>query len=278
MSLRVNELIHTFRAEGAANLPGVLPSLKDLFALPRTPEDPVTGIFLSSGDPTAAEICASAGFDYLLVDSEHSPLSLASIQAQLRAIAGYPTLSVVRVPDNDEVIIKQYLDLGVQSLIVPMVDSVAEAEAAARSVAYPSAGVRGVGAALARSGRWGGIPGYLPRARETITLVVQAESAAAVAGIEEIAAVDGVDGVFVGPSDLAASMGLIGQQTHPDVVAAVKHVITAVQAAGKFVGVNAFAQDQARDYLAAGADFVNVGADVALLASGARSLAGAFRG
>lgn len=211
------------------------------------------------------------------MDGEHSPLSLESIQAQLRAIAGYPVLSVVRVPDNDEVIIKQYLDLGVQSLIVPMVDSVAEAEAAARSVAYPSAacGCRRGARALRTLG---GIPGYLPRARETITLVVQAESAAAIASIEEIAAVDGVDGVFVGPSDLAASMGLIGQQTHPDVVAAVKHVITAVQAAGKFVGVNAFAQDQARDYLAAGADFVNVGADVALLASGARNLAGAFRG
>nr|WP_312795938.1 aldolase/citrate lyase family protein [Kocuria sp.] len=234
-------------------------------------------MFHSSGDPAAAEILAGTGFDYLLIDGEHSPLSLETIQSVLRAIAAYPTLGVVRVPENSEVLIKQYLDLGAQSLVVPMVDSVEEAQAAARAVAYPPEGVRGVGSALARSGRWNRIPGYLTRARETITLIVQAESAAAVENAAAIAAVDGVDGVFIGPSDLAASMGLLGQQTHPDVVAAVKHVISEVKAAGKFVGVNAFAQDQARDYLASGADFVNVGADVALLAAGSKALLEAFR-
>lgn len=277
MSLRVNELIRSFRAEGAANLPGALPSLKDLFPL-ADGEQPVIGIFHSSGDPTAAEILAGTGFDYLLIDGEHSPLSLETIQSVLRAVAAYPTLGMVRVSANDEVLIKQYLDLGVQTLVVPMVDSVEEAQAAARAVAYPPQGVRGVGSALARSGRWNRIPDYLARARETITLIVQAESADSVANIREIAAVEGVDGVFIGPSDLAASMGLLGQQTHPDVVAAVKHVITEVKAAGKFVGVNAFAQDQARDYLTAGADFVNVGADVALLANGSRALLEAFQG
>ena len=276
MSVRVNELIQSFRVEGAANLPGALPSLKDLFPL-ASGDQPVVGIFHSSGDPTAAEILAGTGFDYLLIDGEHSPLSLGTIQSVLRAVAAYPTLGMVRVPANDEVLIKQYLDLGAQTLVVPMVDSVEEARAAARAVAYPPKGVRGVGSALARSGRWNRIPDYLVRARETITLIVQAESADSVANITEIAAVEGVDGVFIGPSDLAASMGLIGEQTHPDVVAAVKHVITEVKAAGKFVGVNAFAQDQARDYLAAGADFVNVGADVALLANGSRALLEAFR-
>ena len=276
MSVRVNELIQSFRVEGAANLPGALPSLKDLFPL-ASGDQPVVGIFHSSGDPTAAEILAGTGFDYLLIDGEHSPLSLGTIQSVLRAVAAYPTLGMVRVPANDEVLIKQYLDLGAQTLVVPMVDSVEEARAAARAVAYPPKGVRGVGSALARSGRWNRIPDYLARARETITLIVQAESADSVANITEIAAVEGVDGVFIGPSDLAASMGLIGEQTHPDVVAAVKHVITEVKAAGKFVGVNAFAQDQARVYLAAGADFVNVGADVALLANGSRALLEAFR-
>ena len=276
MSVRVNELIQSFRVEGAANLPGALPSLKDLFPL-ASGDQPVVGIFHSSGDPTAAEILAGTGFDYLLIDGEHSPLSLGTIQSVLRAVAAYPTLGMVRVPANDEVLIKQYLDLGAQTLVVPMVDSVEEARAAARAVAYPPKGVRGVGSALARSGRWNRIPDYLARARETITLIVQAESADSLANITEIAAVEGVDGVFIGPSDLAASMGLIGEQTHPDVVAAVKHVITEVKAAGKFVGVNAFAQDQARDYLAAGADFVNVGADVALLANGSRALLEAFR-
>ena len=277
MSLRVNELIHSFRAEGAENLPGALPSLKDLFPL-APGEQPVVGMFHSSGDPTVAEVLAGTGFDYLLIDGEHSPLSLETIQSVLRAVAGYPTLGVVRVPVNDEVVIKQYLDLGAQSLVVPMVDSAEQARAAARAVAYPPEGVRGIGSALARSGRWNRIPGYLNRARETITLVVQAESAAAVEDIDQIAAVDGVDGVFIGPSDLAATMGLLGQQTHPEVVAAAKHVIERVKAAGKFVGVNAFAQDQAHDYLAAGADFVNVGADVSLLASGSRALLDAFQG
>ena len=276
MSVRVNDLIHAFRAEDAPNLPGVLPSLKDLFPL-ASGEQPVIGMFHSSGDSAAAEILAGTGFDYLLIDGEHSPLSLETIQSVLRAIAAYPTLGVVRVPENSEVLIKQYLDLGAQSLVVPMVDSVEEAQAAARAVAYPPEGVRGVGSALARSGRWNRIPGYLTRARETITLIVQAESAAAVENAAAIASVDGVDGVFIGPSDLAASMGLLGQQTHPDVVAAVKHMIAEVKAAGKFVGVNAFAQDQARDYLASGADFVNVGADVALLAAGSTALLEAFQ-
>lgn len=230
-------------------------------------------MFLSSGDPTAAEICAGAGFDYLLIDGEHSPLSLEAIVALLRAMSGTATLPVVRVPSNDEVLIKQYLDLGVQSLIVPMVDSAQDAERAARAVAYPAEGVRGVGAALARSARWGRVPDYLAQARRSISLIVQAESAASVAAIESIAAVEGVDGIFIGPSDLAASMGLLGQQTHPEVVAAVEHVIDAAHAAGKFVGVNAFAPDQARAYVQAGADFVNVTADVALLARAAEAQA-----
>ena len=144
-----------------SGLPGLPPSLRDLMssvgsldggrpssadgAAAELETGPVVGMFVSSGDPTAAEICAGAGFDYLLIDGEHSPLSLETILAQLRAVSGYPVLPVVRVPDNDEVVIKQYLDLGVQTLVVPMVDSVSEAQAAARAVAYPPEGVRGVG-------------------------------------------------------------------------------------------------------------------------------------
>ncbi len=273
-------------AEGG-RLPGLPPSLRDLMAVAgradgdgseqTAPEtSPVVGMFVSSGDPTAAEICAGAGFDYLLIDGEHSPLSLEAILAQLRAIAAYPTLPVVRVPDNDEALIKQYLDLGAQSLIVPMVDSAEDARRAARAVSYPGEGVRGVGAALARSARWGRVPDYLPQARRSISLIVQAESAAAVESIGSIAAVDGVDGIFIGPSDLSASMGLLGQQTHPDVVAAVEHVIEAAHAAGRFAGVNAFAPEQARRYVEAGADFVNVGADVALLARAAEEQASSW--
>ncbi|WFP16280.1 HpcH/HpaI aldolase family protein [Citricoccus muralis] len=251
------------------------PSLKDLFTeQARTERNrPVAGMFVSAGDAGVAEICAGAGLDYLLIDGEHSPLSLESIQAQLRAISAYPTLSVVRVPENDARLIKQYLDLGAQSLIVPMVDTADDALAAARAVDYPPNGVRGLGSALARSARWNRIPDYLTTARDTITLLVQIESATAVKNAAEIISTDGVDGIFIGPSDLSASMGLIGQQSHPDVVAAAKQVIRLAREAGKIVGVNAFVQDQARDYLDAGADFVNVAADVALLARATEQLA-----
>lgn len=255
------------------------PSLKDLFTEAARAERggrAAAGMFVCSGDPTVTEICASAGLDYLLIDAEHAPLGLETVQAQLRAAAGHGAVPVVRLPGLDEVLVKQYLDLGAQSLVVPMVNSAADAEAAVRAVHYPPRGVRGVGSALARSARWNRVPDYLERAADLLTLVVQVESAAAVAAAARIAAVDGVDGVFVGPSDLAASMGLLGRQTHPDVVAAVKDVIAAVRRTGKFVGVNAFVPDQAQDYLDAGADFVNVGADVALLARGTEALADAW--
>jgi 4-hydroxy-2-oxoheptanedioate aldolase len=251
------------------------PSFKDLFAEARRP---IAGMFVCSGDAGIAEICAGAGLDYLLIDGEHGAMGLESVQSQLRAIAGYPTLAVVRVPFNDPVLIKQYLDTGAQSLIVPMVNNAQEAAAAVSAMHYPPRGIRGVGSALARSARWNRIEDYLHRAPDLITLVVQVETAAAVANAAEISATDGVDGVFVGPSDLAASMGLLGQQNHPDVVAAVKSTISAVKAAGKFVGVNAFVEADARGYIEAGADFVNVGADVALLARGTEALAAAYLG
>lgn len=252
------------------------PSLRELFtadAVRARGGRPVAGMFLSSGDATAAEICAGAGLDYLLIDAEHAPLSLESIQAQLRVIAGTGTLALVRVPALDEVVIKQVLDLGAQNVLVPMVHTVQDAEAAVRAMHYPPRGVRGVGSALARSGRWNRIASYLHDAGEQVTLFVQVESSTAVENAAAIAAVDGVDGIFIGPSDLSATMGLLGQQAHPDVVAAVKTVIAQVKAAGKVVGVNAFVEAHARDYVAAGADFVNVGADVALLARGSEALA-----
>ncbi|MBB5750504.1 4-hydroxy-2-oxoheptanedioate aldolase [Micrococcus sp. TA1] len=252
------------------------PSLRDLFTAEAVRDRggrPVAGMFLSSGDATAAEICAGAGLDYLLIDAEHAPLSLESIQSQLRVIAGTGTLALVRVPALDEVVIKQVLDLGAQNVLVPMVHTVQDAQAAVRAMHYPPRGVRGVGSALARSGRWNRTTGYLQDAGAQVTLLVQVESATAVENAAEIAAVDGVDGVFIGPSDLSATMGLIGQQAHPDVVAAVKTVIAEVKAAGKIVGVNAFVEAHARDYVEAGADFVNVGADVALLARGSEALA-----
>jgi 4-hydroxy-2-oxoheptanedioate aldolase len=207
---------------------------------------------------------------------EHSPNGLESVLAQLQAVGGYPTTPVVRVPMNDTVIIKQVLDLGAQNLLVPMVSSADEARAAVEAVRYPPRGRRGVGSALARSARWNRVDGYLIGADDHVSLFVQIETAAGVEAAAEIAAVDGIDGVFVGPSDLAASMGVLGQQSHADVVAAVQRTFQAVGAAGKPVGVNAFVPEVARSYLESGASFVLVGADVALLARGSEALAASF--
>jgi 4-hydroxy-2-oxoheptanedioate aldolase len=233
-------------------------------------------MWVSSGSPVVAEICAGAGLDWLLIDGEHSPIGLESITALLQAVAPYPVTPVVRVPVNDPVIIKQYLDLGAANLLVPMVDSAAAALAAVQAATYPPRGVRGVGSALSRGARWGRVGDYLANADEYVSVFVQVESAAAVAAAGEIAAVDGVAGVFVGPSDLAASMGHLGAQAHPEVVAAVHAAFDAVRAAGKPVGVNAFDPAVARAYVAAGAAFLLVGADVTLLARGSEALAAAW--
>lgn len=234
---------------------------------------PLAGMWVCSGSALVAEICAGAGLDWLLIDMEHSPQSLESVLGQLHAVAAYPVTPVVRVPSADPVVIKQVLDLGAQNVLVPMVSSVAEAEAAVAAAHYPPRGVRGVGAALSRSARWNRVAGYLGDAADHVSLFVQIETAAGVAAADGIAAVDGIDGVFVGPSDLAASMGLLGEQTHPDVRAAVARTCGAVRAAGKPVGVNAFDPAVARSYIDAGAAFVLVDADVALLARGSEALA-----
>ncbi len=237
---------------------------------------PLVGMWVCSGSSIAAEICAGAGLDWLLIDMEHSANNLESVLHQLQAAAGYPVNSLVRVPTNDTVIIKQVLDLGAQNLLVPMISSADEARAAVEAVRYPPQGVRGVGSALSRSARWNRIPGYLKDGDDHVSLFVQVESTAGVEAAAQIAAVEGIDGVFVGPSDLAASMGHLGEQTHPDVVDAVLRTFAAVHDAGKPVGVNAFDPERAKSYLASGADYILVGADVTLLARGSEKLTATY--
>lgn len=234
------------------------------------------GMWACSGSPLVTEVAAGSGLDWLLIDMEHSANSLESVLVQLQVAAAYPITPLVRVPSNDAVAIKQVLDLGAQNLIVPMVSSADEARAAVAATRYPPEGVRGVGSALARSARWNRVDGYLRDSARHTSLTVQIETAAGVDAAAAIAATDGVDAVFVGPSDLSASLGLLGQQTHPDVVAAVQCVFAAVKDAGKPVGVNAFDPAAAEAYIAAGADFVAVGADVALLARASEALAARF--
>lgn len=237
---------------------------------------PLAGMWLCTGNPVVAEVAAGSGLDWLLIDMEHSATSLEQVLVQLQVVAAYPITPVVRVPANDVVTIKRVLDVGAQNLIVPMVSSADEARAAVAATRYPPQGIRGVGSALARSARWNRIEGYLAEAAEHMSLTVQIETTAGVAAAAEIAAVEGVDAVFVGPSDLSASMGLLGQQSHPDVVAAVHAVFAAARDAGTPVGVNAFDPTVAEAYLDAGADFVAVGADVALLARASEALAARF--
>lgn len=223
-----------------------------------------------------AEIMAGSGLDWLLIDMEHAPNSLESVLAQLYAVSSYPIIPVVRTPSSDPVTIKQVLDLGAQNILVPMVSTAQDARQVVDAAMYPPAGRRGVGSALARSARWNRVDRYLAEAADHVSVLVQVETEEGVANARSIAETDGVDGVFLGPSDLAASMGLLGQQTHPDVVANVKKAFAEVFSAGRPAGVNAFVAEQATDYVAAGASFVLVGADVALVARGSEDLARRF--
>ncbi len=236
------------------------------------------GMWVCSGSPVIAEICATSGLDWLLIDAEHSPNGLESISAQLIAVHGNGTLAMVRPPIGDQVGIKQLLDLGAQNLLIPMVDTAEQAATLVSYTRYPPRGVRGVGSALARASRWNRIENYLARAEETVSLTVQIETVEAVTNISEIAGVDGVDAIFIGPSDLAASMGLLGQQDHPDVVASAMSCIEAVKKVGKKVGINAFNPTTAQKYIDAGVDFILVGADVAMIARAGEALADTFIG
>jgi 4-hydroxy-2-oxoheptanedioate aldolase len=239
---------------------------------------PRFGMWLASGSAYVTEICAGSGIDWVLLDLEHAPNDLRTTLEQLQVLAGYPDVDVVvRPPAADPVSIKRLLDVGAQNIIVPMIDDPAEAVAAVAATRYPPEGIRGVGSALARASRWNRISDYLVTADATVSLTVQVETVAGLEHLGEIADVDGVDAVFIGPADLAASMGKLGQPEHPAVVATIEAALGAIVEHGKSAGVNAFNEPVARRYLRAGASFVLVGADVALLARGAEDLAARYR-
>ncbi|MDT7760949.1 MAG: 4-hydroxy-2-oxoheptanedioate aldolase [Mycobacterium sp.] len=240
---------------------------------------PRFGLWVASGSGYVTEICAGSGIDWVLLDQEHAPNDLRTTLEQLQVLAGYPDVDVVvRPPAADPVYIKQLLDIGAQNIIVPMIDGPVEASAAVAATRYPPAGIRGVGSALARASRWNRISDYLVTADDGVSLTVQVESTAGLAALGDIADVDGVDAVFIGPADLAASMGRLGQPEHPDVVTAIENALVTTIQHGKRAGVNAFNESIGRRYLDAGASFVLVGADVALLARGAEELVAKYRG
>lgn len=241
---------------------------------------PQIGLWLGLADAYSAEICAGAGFDWLLIDGEHAPNDLRSILQQAQAIAGYPgTHAIARVPMGHghvgQQLIKQYLDLGLQTLLVPMVDTAAQATEIVRCMRYPPQGVRGM--AGARGSRWGRYPAYATEANAQVCLLVQAETAAALRALDAIAATEGVDGVFIGPADLSASMGHVGQPNHPEVQAAIEDAIARIVRAGKAAGILTSDPAQARHYLQLGATFVAVGLDTGLLARATSALAAQFK-
>ncbi len=235
------------------------------------------GIFVGLGDTIAAEVVGTAGFDWLIIDGEHGPNDLRSIIAQLQALAPYDVQLAVRTVDHDVARIKQLLDGGAQTLMVPMVESAAEAAALVRAMRYPPAGIRGVGTALARAAKWNGISDYFDHADREMCLLVQIESTRALAALDEILALDGVDGVFIGPADLAASMGYLGQPGHPDVQAAIEQAITKIVASGKAAGALSTDPELAQRYQSLGACFLQVGVDTLLLRNAAVSLAEQFK-
>ncbi|MFD6160998.1 HpcH/HpaI aldolase/citrate lyase family protein [Nocardia sp. NPDC060256] len=239
---------------------------------------PMYGGWITTGSPVVAEIIAGSGLDWVLIDMEHAPNGLESVLAQLYAVSGYDVTPVVRVPVGDIVVIKQVLDLGAQNILVPMISTAAQARDVAAAAQYPPIGRRGVGSALARSARWNRVDGYLVNGADHVSVFVQIETIEGVENARAIAETTGIDGVFVGPSDLAAAMGLLGQQTHPDVTAQVRRAFADVTAAGKPVGVNAFDPEQAAVYAHHGATFLLVGADATLLARGSEALARRFIG
>lgn len=239
----------------------------------RDADRPCVGLWNATASTVAMEILAMSGADFIVIDGEHGPIELREILALLQACEPHPATAVVRVPWNDEVRIKQVLDLGAQNLVVPMVSSAAEAQRAVEAVRYPAPhrpGRRGVGAMLARSARWGAVADYVEIADSTVSLTVQIETPQGVRNVEEIIATDGVDALFVGPADLAAQMGYPDNSSHAEVVAAVDHVVSVAVEAGMPVGVNAFSPDDADRVLDAGANFVVTSADALLIAQGAQ--------
>jgi 4-hydroxy-2-oxoheptanedioate aldolase len=238
---------------------------------------PQIGLWLGLANPITADLCANAGFDWLLIDGEHAPNDIRSMLSQAQII-GSRSHTIVRPPLGETHLIKQILDLGVQTILVPMVETAAQAASLARAMLYPPHGVRGVGAALARASTYGTTPAYLTSANAQTCLLLQIESRAGLDALDAIAMTEGVDGIFIGPADLAADMGYLGDPTAPEVQAAIDDAIKRIIAQGKAAGILTSDRTLARHYLDLGATFVAVGSDVGLLSDASAALFSAFAG
>lgn len=237
---------------------------------------PQIGLWLSMADPYLAEAAATCGYDWLLIDGEHAPNDLRGILAALQAVGAYPAHPIVRVVEGQTALIKQMLDIGAKTLLVPMVDTPEQARAVAAATLYPPRGVRGVGSAVGRASLWSSRADYLGVADDEICLLVQAETTTALRHLPGICAVEGVHGVFIGPADLAASMGHRGNPGHPEVQAAIETALRTIIASGKAAGTLTSDPALAQRYLDLGCTFVGVGVDVLMFVQAARKLRAQF--
>jgi 4-hydroxy-2-oxoheptanedioate aldolase len=229
------------------------------------------GLWATLSSNLTVELLAGAGFDWMLLDMEHSPNDLESLFGQLQAAAPYRTHPVVRVPWNDPVMLKRVLDIGAQSVLIPMIENAEQARAAVAAMRYPPKGIRGVGGTT-RATRWGRIADYPQQVEQELCILLQVETVQSLEQIEEIAAVEGVDGLFVGPADLHASFGHVGERHHPEVWPHIEAAIRRIRAAGCAPGFLTSSEPDARRILELGGQFVAVGSDASLLASAADSL------
>lgn len=236
------------------------------------------GLWLGLGETFSAEICAGAGFDWLLIDAEHGPNDLRSILAQLQAIAPYASQPVVRPPQGDHVLIKQLLETGVQTLLIPMVETAEQARMLVQAMRYPPHGIRGVGSALARASRWGRVSNYMAEADEQMCLLIQVETKTGMENLDAILEISCIDGIFFGAADLAASYGLKGESSHPDIVSLILGGLQKVKAKGLAGGVLCSDKALNQRYMDAGANFVAVGVDALLLAKATSDLLGEYKG
>jgi 4-hydroxy-2-oxoheptanedioate aldolase len=229
------------------------------------------GLWCSLANAYTVEIAASSGYDWILIDTEHSPSDVNDALAQLQAAAAYKTHAIVRPAYNDEVLIKRYLDCGAQTLLIPMINTADEARKAVSYITYPPKGVRGV-AGLTRAGRFGRVANYINTAQQELCLLLQIETVEGLSNLEAIASTEGVDGVFIGPADLSASMGFPGQLNHPDVKAAIADAIQRIRACGKAAGILTQDTAYAKECIAKGTTFTAVGLDIGILARGMEKL------
>lgn len=236
---------------------------------------PQFGIWVAMANPVVAEVCAGAGYDWMLIDGEHGPNDIPSIHAQLQAAAAQATHPVVRLPIGESWLIKQALDIGAQSLLIPMIETAEQAEQVVKAAKYPPQGIRGVGAGLGRATNYSRVDNYLTTANDEICMILQIESRKGIANLDAITTLEGVDAVFLGPADLGADMGYLGQSGVADVEDTVVAAIKRIRELGKPAGVMTYDQAFAHRCHAAGASLVAFVSDVQLLTEAAsRELTG----